>query len=277
MPVKLDLGKAWETAMALLKANKDVVLIVAGVFFFLPSAISEVVLPENTELNAIAESGAQPDPEVIVDLILGFFQQYWWMFAFVILASVIGTLSLLALLRNSNRPTVGEAIGVGFKGLIPYIGVAIIGLALVLALTALPAALGGAIHPGLAALFSLLGLVVSIYLNVKFSLTSAVIAIEGTMNPVRALSRSWQLTKGNSFRLFAFYLLLIVVLIVLSLLFSLFLSIFAIFGDQIGLFTAAIFGSLFGMLTTCVMVAVQASVHRQLSGGPSENVTETFE
>ena len=276
MSKPLDLGKAWECAVAMLGANKDVILIVAAVFFFLPNAISGVFIPAPAEITAMMESG-NPDPQALTNALSAYVGGVWWLYALVAVVSGIGTLSLLALLTNSRRPTVGEAISIGLNSVLTYIAAQLLALLAALTVIFLPAALGYMIAPALALLFYLIGLVVAVYLYVKFSLASPIIAIEGVRNPLTALARSWRLTKGNSLRIFAFYLLLGIAIIVLSLLVGLLLGVFSLFGEQVGLFAGSIGGALFGMLTTSVMVAVMAAVHRQLSDAPAVSVGDTFD
>lgn len=277
MAIKLDLGKAWEDAVAMLNANKDVVLIMAAVFFFLPGAISGIIAPEPTELNAMLASGAQPDPDEVANIFLAYIADVWWIYLLASLFSAIGMLGLYALLRSTRRPTVGEAIAIAVKSLPTYIAVLLLTSVIFAIVIMVPIMLGALISPAVAALLSLVGFAVMVYVYVKLSLTSPIIAIDGVMNPLTAMIGSWKMTKGNSLRLFAFYMLLFLSIIVLSLLVNLLLSAFAIFGDQIGLFAIAIGGSLFSMVTTSVLLAVVASAHRQLSGDSRENLAETFD
>lgn len=277
MAIKLDLGKAWEDAVGLLTANKDVVLIIAAVFFFLPGAISGVISPEPTELNAMLASGGNPDPDDVSAVFLGYFQQVWWIYLLNALITAIGSLSLFALLRSSQRPTVGEAIAIGVRSLPTYIVITLLMAICASIAIAVPAILGALVHPALGAVLSVVGLVIAIYLSVKFSLTSPIVAVDGVLNPVTAMVQSWKLTRGNSLRLFAFYVLLGICLIVMTLIVSLLLGIFAVFGDQVGLFAGSIGGALFGMLTTSVFLAVIAAAHRQLSGGPQDQLGKAFE
>lgn len=276
MAIKLDMGKAWNDAVALLSANKDVVLIIAAVFFFLPNAIGNVALPAPTELEAMAASGAEPDMEAMMAVLQEYFLGNWWAFLLLSLFQAIGMLGLLALLTDAARPTVGEALGFGAKALLPYFAAQFLYVLIIIVLVSVLAGVGALINPGVAALMALVGLVLAVYLMVKFSLSSAVIAIEKTLNPLRVLQRSWKLTKGNSLRLFGFYLLLFVVFIVVSLIAGMVFAIFGIMGEQIGFFGAAVGSALLSMAVTSIMLAVFAAIHRQLSGGSSEMTKETF-
>lgn len=272
---KLDMGKAWSDATALIGANRDVILIVAGVFVFLPNAVLAMFMPQSEELAAMQASG-NADPQEVLAQMTAYYGEIWWMFVLLGIVQAVGVLGLLTLLTDRSRPTVGEALGFGAKGLLPYIvaqillslGIVALGFALVMA--------GAAIHVGLAAVLGLVAVTLAIYLWIKFSLLSPVIAIEKQMNPVEALRRSWQLTKGNSLRLFAFYLLLFLVLIVLTLVAGIVFAMFALAGQQVGEIVGALGGSLLNMITVVVMLAVLAAIHRQLSGGAATQA-EVFE
>ncbi|MDE1467139.1 hypothetical protein [Aurantiacibacter sp. D1-12] len=277
MNTKLDMGQAWNQAVAMLSANKNVIAVVAGVFFFLPNLIATLVMPQSTEIEAMMGSAPADNPEAMLQMMGELYAGIWWIFIPLALVQAVGVLGLLALLTDKSRPTVGEALGFGLKGLPTYIGAQLLSAVILAAVFLLPIMLGALIAPAVAALLGLVAFVAVIYVMVKFSLSSPVIAIEKQLNPVTVLQRSWQITKGNSLRLFAFYLLLLLVLIVISAISGMVFSVFAIMGDQVGLFAGGIGGSLINMVTASVMMAVLAAVHRQLTGSAGDNVVETFE
>lgn len=261
--MKLDMNAAWNDAVAMIKANREVMVIIAGVFFFLPSlaALFLIPVPEMPPPDAGAE--------VLGKFLVDFYSAYWLPFVLMALAQTAGFLALLALLRNDSKPTVGQAIQTGFVGLLPYIGAQLItGLAAALlfgVLVGVPLAVG--LSP--IAFFTMLaGVVVLVYAMIKLSLTMPVIAIERDMNPVNVLRRSWALTKGNSLRLFLFYFLFFLAFIIISLIIELFFSlIFGLLGDGTAAFIAN--GSVAGLTSAAgslVFAAIMAAVHRQLAG-----------
>src|SRR5690606_10323466 len=161
--------------------------------------------------------------------------------------------------------------------LLPAIGFYLIcALAMVL-LFALVAALG-AVNSGLGLIAGLLCVAVMVYAMVKLSLGLAVIAIDRVSNPIAAISRSWQLTKGNSFRLFLFYLLLVIVYFVISLVASMIVGALVLaLGTSVALTVNGVLSGILGAILTVVFVAVIAAIHRQLSGPSAEAVSATFE
>jgi membrane-anchored glycerophosphoryl diester phosphodiesterase (GDPDase) len=116
------------------------------------------------------------------------------------------------------------------------------------------------------------------YLFTKFSLLAPVIAIEGNLNPLAALKRSWQLTKGNSLRLFLFYALLLVAIIVVAIVFSMIVGlVLAVVGGQVLVWGQGIVASALNAAWATLFLAILAGAHRQLAGTSTERLSETFE
>lgn len=266
------MSDAWRDATAMMVGNREVLLIVAGLFFFLPSVILGIALGDVQEL-------ALADPETAAEAMISIYGSYWWLILLLSLASIIGYLALLALLRDHSRPTVGDAIKIGIAGMLPAIGTYLLlsfglGIAAV-ALIAISAALGSG------AMVALVGVIVAIgfvYLCVKFSLAGPVIAIDKVYNPLTVLARSWRLTRGNSFRLFLFYLLIFIVYLVIAAVISMVFGALALaLGDSVGLTLNAVISGAISAAVSVVLVAVIAAAHRQLSGPSAAAVSETFE
>ena len=98
--MKFDMGQAWNEAVALISANREVLAIVAGIFFFLPSVVMTMLMPD------LAQGLDSSDPAALENLgrvMQGLVQQYWWLFAITIAAQLIGYIALLALLRDDAR------------------------------------------------------------------------------------------------------------------------------------------------------------------------------
>ena len=272
--MKLDMGEAWNTATAMVGANRDVLLILAGVFFFLPYLALTLLIPETAQT---AQPGA--DPEAVMEALSAVYADNWWAFLLVTVMAGIGMLALYVLLTDKARPTVGEALKRGAIGLIPYLLSQLLFILVVALVVGVPLGIAAVSEvPALIAIFGILGLVVAIYLAVKFSLAAAVIGIEGMLNPVQVLLRSWRLTKGNSFRIFGFFALLFIALGIVALLVTLIMGvIFAAMGGQIELIGNAVIGSLVNAVFAVIVYAVIAAVHRQLAGPSAEAISDTFE
>jgi len=274
--VKLDMGKAWNDALSLLRGNQQVVLIVAAVFFFLPNLALSLLMPE-TMAEAESRMAGEPDVDAMVQAVVTLYGEVWWQMLLISLLSAIGVLGLLALLTDHNRPTVAEALRAGVVYLLPYIGAQlVIGfLAGLIGLLALAAGVAAGVGAG--ALLGILALVAIAYFYTKFSLTAPVIVSESTMNPLRALGRSWALTKGNSVRLFLFYLLILVVFVVVLLVLGIIAgTIGLVAGEDANIIVTGLIESLANMAAITVFAAVLAAVHRQLAGD-ARAVSATFE
>jgi hypothetical protein len=268
--MKFSMSDAWRDATAMMSANREVLLVIAGIFFLLPSLAMVFAMPGIQE-------AMMADPALAGDALMETYASWWWLLLIVMLAQLVGYLAMLSLLRDTARPTVGEAIRTGLGGVLTAIGMyVVIGVA-ALAIT-LVLGLLATVSAGLSAVLILVALVAGIYVMVKLSLAMAAIAIEKVTSPIRAISRSWQLTKGNSLRLFLFYLLLVIVYLVVSTILAAVLGLlFALFGGSTAMVLNGLVSSILGCVLTVVFVAVIAAVHRQLAGPSAEAVSATFE
>ena len=264
--MKLDMGAAWSAATALIGRNRDVLLVIAGVFFFLPSLAITMIIPQGNELQM-----ANPaDSEAMMSILMKLYADYWWAILLSGVAQGIGTLALLTLLTDRARPTVGEALK---RGAISFPSYFAANLLIVFAI-AIPAGIALVASP----LTLILVVPFALYLAIKFSLIMPAIAIDRILNPVTALARSWQLTKGNSMRLLAFYMLLFIATMVIFMLATMILGVvFAAIGGHVETIGNAIVSSLLNAGFVVVFFAVLAAVHRQLAGAQSQAPAEVIE
>lgn len=276
--MKFDMGRAWSEATRLLGVNRDVVLIVAGVFFFLPyTALTMAMGDQVAAIEAGAQSG-NADPQAAMSALLGFYGTIWWMLLLLMIVQYIGMLGLLALLTDRTRPTVGEALKIGVTCFPSYFAAAILsGLAMAAPFLA-PTIAAAAGSVTAAVLLGILALVAALYLFTKFSLSAPVIVVERVLNPLTALGRSWRLTKGNSVRLFLFYFLLMVAVLVIWIVVSIVIGlILALVGPDAALTGNALVAGLLNAAWATLFLAALAAAHRQLAGPSAEAVGETFE
>jgi hypothetical protein len=262
-----DMSEAWREATVMIKANREVLTIIAGIFVFLPGVLAGFALPE---MNASFDNPAAMQAQV-----LAFYADWGWALLLMVLLQVAGYLAMLALLRDRSRPTVGQAIGAGLKGLLPAIGayllflLAMIPVALVLILVvALLAVVAGEAGSTIVGVVLGMGMAVFfIYALVKLSLWAPVIAIDKVHNPLAVLRRSWRMTKGKSLPLFLFYLLLAVVYVVITIVVGMVAGALAlVLGASAGVIVSALLSGFLGAVAAVIYVAVLAAIHRQLSG-----------
>lgn len=276
--MKFDMGAAWNTATSLIGRNRDMILVVAGAFFFLPYLAATLLMPE-----AMSPQPANPeDMQAMMDSIMQNYADYWWAMLIIFVMQGIGTLALLVLLTDRARPTLGDALKSGAKAFPSYFATNILaGLGIVgaVGIVALPASLlSAASGPAAAVLAGFVMIPLIFYLMIKFSLIMPAIAIDGILNPFAAIARSWRLTKGNSFRLFLFFVLLFVAIVVVSVLATMVLGVvFAAIGGETELIGNGIVASLVNAVFAVIFLAVLAGVHQQLVGNRPKAPGEVIE
>jgi hypothetical protein len=187
---KLSLSQAWDETRAVLARDGRLFVAVALALFVLPGVVLDVVVPE-TRNNELPAAGA------------------WVIVA--IIAALVSLAGQIAVIRLSMQPhmTVGEAIVHGARRLLAYISAVLIWVVPILVVgSILYAALkNNPEHPSAAIGLGLIALsVVGFFLAVRMILASAVASAE-PIGPIAIVRRSWDLTRGNWWRLFAFLLL----------------------------------------------------------------------
>jgi hypothetical protein len=277
---KLDMGIAWTQATGLMGANRDTISAIAGLFFFLPALASGLLMPE---LANPPQPAPGADPEVamraMLDQIGAIYAANWPLLLGLVAVQFVGSMSLFALLTDRGNPTVGEALRTGMRSLPSYLAaqlITVIGASLAIGIpVGVISALGGT---AVAALLLLVAMVLILYVMVKLSLVAPVIAIEGQLNPLTALVRSWQLTKGNSLRILAFVLMLVVVFGVITLIVGSILGlVFAALGETVAMIGTSVVDATVNALLAVVFLVVTVAIFRQLAGATPEREAEIFD
>lgn len=283
--MKFDGNRAWNDAVRAVSANREVLLVLAGVFFFLPGLIAALFLAEyQTEMAAsVAAVVAAPrNPAALQQMMRAYGSVAPYVIALLLVQSV-GYMAMLALLTDQRRPTVREAMAIGARSIPALIGAVVIfslgyvvaSLPLGLILVGCIAALGQQIGAAIGIAIDMVALVVVV---TRLSLTLPVIVIEGLHRPFAALQRSWRMTGGATLRLLAFYVMLAVAYMVITIAFSALLNLVSAVmgtGESFVLLSGAISGVI-GALTSIVLTAILAAVHRQLAGPSIGAISETF-
>lgn len=195
-------------------------------------------------------------------------------------------LALMRLCSDRHAPSIGEAIGAGFRGtptlfgavillaIVGFIGAFIVSLVLGLLIAAVQSG-------AFSALIGIAALVCMIYILARLSMLIPVVAIDDERNPINAIARSWRMTGGAALKIALVYGAAIVVIVVLF---------FAVAAMTIGtaMFTgsgapnpAGLIGFAIAMLALGLSVGLYmntlvAAIHRQLSGTSVENATKAF-
>ncbi|MCJ2178444.1 lipoyltransferase [Novosphingobium album (ex Hu et al. 2023)] len=280
--MKFDSNRAWLDAMAAVSANRHVLLAVAGVFFLLPTLLSTVFLTDvQTQM---LQSVSKPEVfEAIFAQNLGLFLGFG---IGGMLVQGVGYLTVMALLSDRGRLTVGEAIMVAFRALPSLIGVALLSMVgLSAAMMAFGVVLGGIVGlvagVGVASVLVAVAMaVLMIYLSVKLSLVVPVVINDGIGNPVAAMARSWRLTRHNSLRLFGFFLLLMIAYLAIAFMVTVVVvgpaALLLGEGQALTLLGGVISGAI-SAVASVILTAVLAYTHRQLAGPLAGTISQTFE
>lgn len=264
---KFESIRAWREASGNLAANRDVLLALAGMFFMLPWLAFMLLVPEPA-------IDAQMAPAAAVKAMGMFLRDNGAWLLGLLVAQSAGTLAVLVLCGDPDRPTVREAIRRGVVGVLPYLGALFlfalafsVGAGLLGAL-AVAGGAGGQMLVGLA-----LNLVL-VYATVRLLMIAPVIAIERTVQPWRVLTRAWRLTRGNFGRVLVFVLLLLLAGQVLMAVIGIVVgsSVALVAGAEAGrLAEAIVSAAMIGVLLLTVTSAI-AAIHRQLAGPWSASV-----
>lgn len=270
---KFNMEKAWEGALSLIRANMGLLWVLAGLFFFLPSLGGSMMLPAE-----LTTTGSE-SPEEMLAIMSGYFRDAGPIMLGMSLIGAVGTLGMIVLFTDRSRPTVQDALKIGLTRVIPYLLVSVLAFVglffAAMLLVGIPQAVGASIMLALTLplLFAL-----AAYVMVKISLASAVIVAENQINPILAFRRSWMVTKGNSLRLFLFYMLLVVPYVILIALMG---GLFGMVGNVVAgetgqLFASSAASSVLAGAWGTLSAAITASIYGQLSGRADRDVSETF-
>ena len=262
--MNFDMGRAWSDAIAKLGANFSLLAILGGVFFFVPSLLMFIALPD--VMGTLMSPNMDPTQmeAVMADLGPSFFGFY----LLVIVTSFIGYVAMVALLGDNSRLSVGEAIGRGVKALLPLLAI----LVIVIVAYFVIALVAWTVVP-FVIVIAIIGAL--LWVMTRLSMITPVIALENTMNPFTVLGRSWALTGPAQGRLFLFYLVLFIAYFVVALVAFMIMGLItsAIGAPSVLGFLNGIVGALVAMLFSAIFVAI----YSQLAGATAANVGDTFE
>tara|TARA_B100001179_G_C18561780_1_gene390919 strand:+ start:326 stop:1180 length:855 start_codon:yes stop_codon:yes gene_type:complete len=284
--MKLDMNQAWQQGISLVGANWQLLLVLAGIFLFLPSVAITVMMPD-----IFSGLGGMTEPEEVNAWMMDNWPQFAGATAVATFFQFIGYMAMIALM-GAHRPTVGEALKISVLSLPSMIAAFVIFVVAYLIFVLILSLIIGLIVGGLAAaglgeggavaiafLFMIPLVIAQFWLMSRLSLTMPAMVIERRLNPFSALARSWRLTSSSGFRLFVFYALLTIAYFVILMVVSLFAA--GIFGLATESSTAvmgnAIITGLLGAAFAMIFSGIVVAIHHQLAGPDSEAVSETFE
>lgn len=280
----LSASRAFSEAFEILKSRFGVLIGTALIFWVglivIMGAFSGTLM---AGVMASAAAGTDPDPTAMFagmgfSIVLFYLLIYAIQFAMVI--------ALMRLCSDRHPPSIGDAIGTGFRGTPTMFGAVILlvlagivgGLVFGLIFGAVSAGLNSGIMSALLAIGSLL---LGIYLYARLSMLTPVIAIDEERNPIRAISRSWTMTGPSAVKI-ALVIGLAAVVSVLAVLVLVFTTIgtAALSGQppSPGGLIAFVVGMIaFGVTVGLYFNALFAAIHRQVSGGNAAQASAAFE
>lgn len=275
----------WGQVVAWLRSDTRILAAVAGAFFLLPLLVFAFFGPEPISM---ATGGAQLTPEQLSAMIEPLIP---WIIVLVIVQAT-GQLAMIAGVVQAGRPTVGEAIAIGARR-VPYLILAylviallvgVAGFVIALLVGALWAATGTELTAAgpagivtVVAAFALLAIWIFVY--VRLSLIAVVLVAEEARWPFPLLRRSWGLTKGNAFRIFVFFMIVLVVAMIV--LFAVQAVLGTILGMTLGIepgsagfALASLLNGIVSVAFTVIFTLMAAAIYFQLTG--TTNAAEKF-
>ncbi len=231
--------RAWNDATAMLRAHGELLAILTGLFLMVPDFTRNLFLPM-PPIVSFDDAGLAPIEAY-------FLNNSGWLFL-LNLPVLLGTATILNLLLDGTRPTVGQSLVTSFV-MLPSV--------FVLNLLTQFAIFGGL----------LLFVVPGLYLIGRLSVASAWQMANRNMNPVAALSASLRMTRGNGWMICGIIILFAVVAAIMArgvgAVIGILLS-FVIPAMSLGAVAAFLSGILSSMIVLGTLL-LAAAIYRQLS------------
>lgn len=172
-----------------------------------------------------------------------------------------------------------SSLSAGLRSALPLMGVFLL-LGIGYLVIAVPISLAATAAGQAGMILRILLFPVLVYLGLRLALINPLIAVEGMRNPIEAIKRSWDLTRGNVLSIFLVYLIFTVAMILVGgIIFWPIISAAGAGGgtEMAGLGMLTILMMFILCLVVVMMSAVLPSVlHAQLSGGTDRGMAETF-
>jgi hypothetical protein len=240
--MKFSYSAVWADVTALLRSHASLIATVAGVFIFLPGLLIAYLLP-------------QPEGAASLDRLAQLWGEYldsnWPWLLLNRIAVTIGSIAILLLLF-ARGITVGAAIAAALALLPAYLIASLLG----------SAAIG----------FGLLLLILpGLYLMGRLGPLNAVIVAETHRNPIAAIRRCWDLTRGQGWAILGLILIVavaaaIVVAVASSLLGIVFIL---VAGQEVGRLLTLLVATAGNAAMTTLLLVLAAAIYRRLSEGRS--------
>ena len=206
----LDTNRIWEDALHTLRSNREVMLVLAGIFVLLPTLAILFFWPF-----------PEPKPDELFAVFLQRVGTYsdrtWWQWIAVLGLQTLGLQTMLAVIADPSRPTVKAALGKAVAAFASLFA-AIIAVSLLVSLVlSLLVAVGSSFGSfPLALLGTVAGVVAALYLAARFALIAPLVQLKGIRNPFAAIRQSLALTRRCGWQLLGFLVLLYIAVYVVA-------------------------------------------------------------
>lgn len=267
---RLSISRAWDETRGVLGSDGKLLTTVALALILLPQTVTATIAPPK-------ELSGQDAPS--------------WIGLLALLVGLIGIIAQIAIVRLALRSgtSVGDAISRGAKRVLPAFGaVMLFVLATILVITPilmlaaggehLPALAAGKIPPSLAWVILLL-IAVLLLVGVRLQMIVPA-ASEEAGGPIRLLKRSWELTRGNYWRLLGFLLIVLICALVVLYVAGIMSGLLArtIFGDieplSFGALVVALLTAAVQAAFSVVITVMLARIYGQLAGAGAAQLAE---
>lgn len=256
---KASISRAWDESRAVLTGNGKILSAIALALLVLPGLIADLFMPAVPQ-GEMPKAGAWMVPLAISFLI-----------------ALAGQLAIIRIAVGAQT-TVGGAISHAFARAPIYIAATILWMLPFLLLLGFisSAAVEGGEQPsagaaGIILLLSLIVLIGGVFLFIRMLMCGPVASNE-PVGPIAVLRRSWQLTRGNWFRLFGFFLLFTIAAIVILMFVAIVAGLLGrlLSGEAgpmtVGGLLASLMAQLAGALVSVVFSVMVARIYVQLAG-----------
>ena len=265
----LSISRAWDETRDIVKRDGKLMMVIVAALVMLPTALTNLINPSIPGEPASASPG-----QSLLELLMGLVMQ-------------VGALATTTVALRSGT-SVGEAISTGLRKLLPALGAILLFVlpflflvALLIGVTAGPedatqfqARLAAGDIDGTTLTIVFVAILVFLFLAIRFTLIAPV-AIAESDNPLTILKRSWALTRGHFWRLFAYIVMLGIaaILVMAAVSFVLGGVVIAVLGAPEAMNLSALFlGLLIGAANAGLMLVfatMSARIYSQLVAVPT--------
>lgn len=281
----LDVGQVLSRAFEMFKSRLGPLVGLWLVFFVIQLA-AMFLFSAATGFGAMAAGTAGNFLDDGGSMAAGFILWFGLFYVMYLLIYAAQSTSMSAMASPLLSPSFGDSFSRGIRSAPTFVAVLVLLIIIYLLLAVIVSLILaglGSVSSVLSAIFGIALIPLAIYLACRMSVISAVIGVEQQLNPVKAIMRTWSMTKGNVIGIFLTLLVFIVgiVIMVAILFFAGFGSMIAAFegGAGPGITVIILVFVLFiasAIVLTVLGAALISSLHEALSGHDGEDLAETF-